>query len=142
MLRKQILKDLPGARATWPGAKAIPALAAVLVTSEAPDHPVDCLFDSKAGPGGTCWVAASEGEQTLILAFDTPQTIRDISLEVEEPETSRTQVLSVALPAPRPRGAARAPVLSPTLFRDRIVMIARGGSGTGSRNAGSGPVRR
>jgi hypothetical protein len=97
MLRKQILKDFPGARVAWPDAKDIPALATVLFTSEAPDHPVDCLFDSKAGPGGTRWVAASEGEQTLILAFDTPQTIRDISLEVEEPGTSRTQVLSVAL---------------------------------------------
>jgi hypothetical protein len=33
------------------------------------------------------------GEQQLILAFDTPQTIRTISLEIEEPEVSRTQVL-------------------------------------------------
>jgi hypothetical protein len=34
-----------------------------------------------------------KGEQRLILAFDTPQTLRTVSLEVEEPEVSRTEVL-------------------------------------------------
>src|SRR5262249_43439721 len=79
------------------GEKAIAAIATVLVTSEAADHPIDHAFDHRRGPGGTRWVAAAPGEQRLILAFDTPQTIRTISLEVEESEVSRTQVLHVSV---------------------------------------------
>jgi hypothetical protein len=75
----------------------IPERATVLVTSEAAEHPVDCLFDGHDGPGGTRWVAAVDGEQVLILAFDTPQTIQEVSLETEELQASRTQVLTLAL---------------------------------------------
>ncbi len=92
MLRKQILKPAPPA-----GGKNIAALATVLVTSEAPDHPVDHVFDSQGGPGGSRWVAAEPGEQTLILAFDTPQTLRKVTLEVEEQEVSRTQELQLSV---------------------------------------------
>jgi hypothetical protein len=103
MLRKQILPAPGSAGATAPGeivdpdAKDIAALATVLVTSESPDHPVDRLFDGRNGRGGTRWVASAAGEQTLILAFDIPQTIRDVGLEVEELQTTRTQVLTLAL---------------------------------------------
>jgi hypothetical protein len=97
MLRKHILKDLPGPLTPNPGLKDIAALATVFVTSEAPDHPVDHVFDSRGGPGGTRWIAGAQGEQTLIVAFDVPQTIREISVEVEEPVVSRTQVLCLSL---------------------------------------------
>ncbi len=97
MLRKHVLNDLPAARIPKLDAKDIPAVATVFVTSEAPGHPIDHLFDSRRGPGGSRWIAAVGGEQTLILAFDTPQTIRQIGVEVEEPEVSRTQVLRIAL---------------------------------------------
>jgi hypothetical protein len=103
MLRKQIIPT-PGSagaaapiRIVDPDAKDIAALATVLVTSESPDYPVDRLFDGRNGRGGTRWVASAAGEQTLILAFDTPQAIRDVSLEVEELQTSRTQVLTLAV---------------------------------------------
>jgi hypothetical protein len=79
------------------GRMHIPALATVLVTSEAAEHPVDCLFDGHDGPGGTRWVAAVDGEQALILAFDTPQTIQEVGLETEESQASRTQVLTLSL---------------------------------------------
>jgi hypothetical protein len=98
MLRKHILTSPPVARRVpQPDVKDISALATVFVTSEAPGHPIDQAFDSRGGPGGTCWIAAADGEQTLILAFDTPQTIREISMETEEPHMSRTQVLCVSL---------------------------------------------
>jgi hypothetical protein len=103
MLRKQIIQDLSDAQAGLRGqvrrshTRDIPALATVLVTSESPEHPVDHLFDGQDGPGGTRWVAAADGEQILILAFDTPQTIRGIGLDTEEPRTSRTQVLTLSL---------------------------------------------
>ena len=97
MLRKHLLTASPLAGVPPSGAKAIPAIATVWVTSEAVDAPIDHAFDQSRGPGGSRWVAAVPGEQQLILAFDTPQTIRTISLEIEEPEVSRTQVLHVSV---------------------------------------------
>ena len=97
MLRKHILNSLPTGGALKPDALEIPALATVLVTSEAPDHPVDHLFDASNGPGGTRWIAGSDGEQALVLAFDAPQTIRAVDIEVEEPCATRTNVLTVSL---------------------------------------------
>jgi hypothetical protein len=96
MLRKHHLTQESTPSAPQSGAKDIAAIATVWVTSEASDAPIDCAFDQSRGPGGSRWVAATPGEQRLILAFDTPQTIHLISLEVEEPEVSRTQVLQVS----------------------------------------------
>ncbi|HET8578873.1 MAG TPA: hypothetical protein VFO18_17385 [Methylomirabilota bacterium] len=97
MLRKHILKDPPAARPLTPDVMDIPSLATVFVTSEAPGHPIDHLFDASSGPGGTRWIAGADGEQTVILAFDTPQTIREVSIEAEEPSATRTNVLCVSL---------------------------------------------
>jgi hypothetical protein len=103
MLRKQIIPTQRSAptgapsKTPDPDTKDIATLATVLVTSEAPDHPVDHLFDGHGGRGGTRWIASAEGEQTLVLAFDAPQTIREVSLEAEEWQTSRNQVLILSL---------------------------------------------
>ena len=104
MLRKYVIPSgssgLPGTIATRGGGTAgldIPSLATVLVTSESSEHPVDHLFDGRNGPGGTRWVASTEGEQTLVLVFDMPQTIREVALEAEEPVASRTQVTTLAV---------------------------------------------
>ena len=97
MLRKHILKAAPAVSVPRPDEKDIAAIATVLVTSEAPEHPVDHVFDTRRGPGGSRWVGEEPGEQTLIVAFDTPQTLRKISLEIEEQDASRTQELSLAL---------------------------------------------
>jgi hypothetical protein len=97
MLRKHLLTEPPMASVPQSGAKDIAAIATVWVTSEAADAPIDRAFDESRGPGGSRWVAAVPGEQRLILAFDTPQTIRTISLEVEELGVSRTQVLHLAV---------------------------------------------
>jgi hypothetical protein len=75
----------------------IVATVTVQVTSEDSAHPIDHVFDNRRGPGGSRWVAAEPGEQTLILAFDTPQTIHQTILEVEEPEVSRTQELCLSV---------------------------------------------
>jgi hypothetical protein len=69
----------------------------VLVTSEVHDHPIDLAFDDHRGPGGSRWVAGESGEQSVILAFDAPQTINQILLEIEEPEVPRTQELQLSL---------------------------------------------
>jgi hypothetical protein len=97
MLRKQIIREPPASTAPMTDEIDIAAVATVLVTSEAPEHPVDFAFDHHRGPGGSRWVAGEPGEQTLILAFDAPQAIRRVVLEVEEPGVARTQELQLAL---------------------------------------------
>ncbi len=99
MLRKHILTERPTAPASPREEKDIAVLATVLVTSETADHPIDYVFDTRCGPGGSRWVAAAPGEQILILAFDTAQTIRRVSLEIEELEFSRTQELELSVSA-------------------------------------------
>ena len=97
MLRKQIIQAATARPAATPDEIDIAAVATVLVSSEAPEHPVDHAFDRDRGPGRSRWVAGEVGEQTLILAFDAPQTIRRVALEVEEPEVARTQELQLAV---------------------------------------------
>jgi hypothetical protein len=97
MLRKQILKASQAAPAPTPGGIDIAASAVVEMTSEAPDHPVDHAFDGNVGPGATSWIAGEPGEQTLILAFDAPQAIRRVVLEVEETGVARMQELQLAI---------------------------------------------
>jgi hypothetical protein len=97
MLRKQIIGTMLEAAIVTPGEIDIAAVATVLVTSEDPGHPVDHAFDRHRGPGGTRWIAGEPGEQTLILAFDAPQAIRRVALEVEEPDVARTQELQLSV---------------------------------------------
>jgi hypothetical protein len=96
-MRKHILKPGPPTSASTPEELDVATLATVAVTSEAADHPVENAFDQRRGPGGSRWVAATPGEQTLILAFDAPQNIRQVSIEVEETQNSRTQELHLAV---------------------------------------------
>src|SRR5947199_10396368 len=97
MLRKQIIQRSPATPIPMPGEIAVAAVATVLVTSEDPEHPVDHAFDTRRGPGGSRWVAGEPGEQAVILAFDAPQAIRRVVLEVEEPEVARTQELQLSI---------------------------------------------
>jgi hypothetical protein len=97
MLRKQILRVSPAASEPMPGRIDVAAVATVLVSSEDPEHPIDHAFDDRRGPGGSRWVAGETGEQTVILAFDAPQAIRRVVLEVEEQEVARTQELQLAV---------------------------------------------
>ena len=97
-LRKRILRHASASAATAPTtALDIPAVATVIVTSEAAAHPVDHIFDPQRGPGASRWVAGEPGEQTLILDFDVPQALSRLRLEIEEGEVSRTQELWVSL---------------------------------------------
>ena len=72
-------------------------VATVFISSEAPDHPAEHIFDESRGEGGSRWVAGEPGEQVLIVAFDSPQTLGEIALEVEEVETARTQEVELAV---------------------------------------------
>lgn len=96
-MRKQILTSNPATSAPFRGELDVAALATVAVTSEEADHPVENAFDNQRGPGGSRWVASMPGEQALILAFDAPQNIRQVLLEVEENQDSRVQELQLAV---------------------------------------------
>jgi len=96
-VRKEILKQSEPGRLPSFELIDVATLAQVMVTSEDADHPVEMAFDGRGGPGGTRWVAAADGEQTLIVAFDDPQRVHGILLEIEEPEVARTQQLQVAI---------------------------------------------
>jgi hypothetical protein len=96
MLRKRVITKPSQAPSPIEGSIPIEDVAVVEVTSEQPHHPIDNAFDSSRGPGGTRWIADAPGTQFVTLVFDRPQTIRQIGIEVEETEESRTQELSVS----------------------------------------------
>ena len=99
MLRKQVLTTAPIAPPPRTSERDIASIATVLVTSEEPDHPIDHVFDGQRGAGARRWIAAEPGEQTVILAFDAPQTIRKLLIDIDEPEVTRTQEMDVSISA-------------------------------------------
>jgi hypothetical protein len=68
------------------------SLAEVAVTSEDPAFPIESAFTFGVSPG---WRAGGGGEQTIRLAFDTPQRIKRVWLRFEETEADRTQEFSL-----------------------------------------------
>jgi hypothetical protein len=97
MLKKQIVPRRSSEPISLADEISIADVATVQVTSEDADHPIDNAFDHNRGPGGSRWIADGPGEQTVILLFDSPQTIRKIGVEIEELAVSRTQELSVSV---------------------------------------------
>lgn len=93
-MRKKILKETPPAPRESGGGLDVPAIATALCTSELEGHPVEYMFDGRLD---TRWVADADGEQTLILAFDTAQTLSRVALLIEERTERRTQELDLAL---------------------------------------------
>jgi len=97
-IRKRIVQDAYPPRFDMGiSALDVPAIATVIVTSEEPTHPIELIFDGKRGPGASRWRAAKPGQQGLILDFDKPQALRQLVLDIEEPEVSRTQILWVSV---------------------------------------------
>jgi uncharacterized protein (DUF736 family) len=63
-------------------------IASIEVTSEAPNFPVEAVFESDGGVG---WRASQGGEQQLRIIFDKPTTLHRMQLHFVEPEVERTQ---------------------------------------------------
>jgi hypothetical protein len=83
-------------RVPWPavttkGELDVAELATVTASSEQPVFPIANVLDNQRGPGGSCWIASEPGEQTVLLAFRTPQVVRSVSIECEEHGSTRTQ---------------------------------------------------
>ncbi len=88
-MRKRLITPTPErVRARGEGRLDVEHAAAVEVTSEDKDYPVESAFVSGDAQG---WRAAAPGSQTLRLVFDQPQKLRCISLVFEENEIARTQ---------------------------------------------------
>ena len=96
-MRKQILQSQPPTAGGTAGELDVPAMATAWITSEMAEHPIEHAFDGRRGPGGSCWIAAAPGEQTLILAFDQPRGLHRLLLEIEETQLDRTQELQLAV---------------------------------------------
>jgi len=98
MLRKEILRTPPTTVSKRRDSEIdVAAIATVLVTSEDPNHPIDYAFDGRRGPGASRWISGQSGEQKVILAFDAPQTIRKVLVEVDEPDIARTQEMELSI---------------------------------------------
>ena len=63
-------------------------IAAVEVTSENPNFPIESALGLGRGPG---WRAAEPGEQIIRIVLDTPRPIHRIRLDFSEPDIGRTQ---------------------------------------------------
>lgn len=95
-LRKKRLATGPSAQVKLPGhALDLVSEAQVLISSEAPKHPIDNVVDGTCGPGSSQWVAETAGPQTLVFKFDRPHHIKGVTLEIEETEVARTQEISL-----------------------------------------------
>lgn len=68
------------------------SIAEVAVTSEDSAFPIESAFTFGASAG---WRAGGGGEQTIRLAFDTPQRINRVWLRFVETEADRTQEFSL-----------------------------------------------
>ncbi len=73
MLRKQIIKPEPATPEATTGEIDIATVATVLVTSEAPDHPIDLAFDEHRGSGGTHWTSPHSRSPIMMK---TPSPLR------------------------------------------------------------------
>jgi XRCC1 N terminal domain len=89
MIRKHILKDAAGRKV--PGLD-LESLASFEISSEDAKHPIDnALREDQQS-----WRAAEDGEQTIRITFDSPQTISRIGLCFEENNVARTQEFVVS----------------------------------------------
>jgi hypothetical protein len=71
--------------------------SSVRASSEQPVFPIGNAIDGRHGPGGSRWIAAHAGAQTVTLAFDRPESVRDVSIECEEHALARTQDMVLSL---------------------------------------------
>jgi hypothetical protein len=84
-ISSQQQRESPAANTGWLDLEAV---ARVEVTTEDAAHPIESAL---LPIGATGWRAASPGEQTVRLLFESPQTLRRIRLLFREEKEARTQ---------------------------------------------------
>jgi len=77
---------------TLPNEIDVRSTAQVCFSSEHAEHPIEHLFDGRAGAGASKWVAGrADQPETILFIFDQPQDIARCAFEAEERELARTQ---------------------------------------------------
>jgi len=88
-MRKRLITPIrqvvPSSKSRW---LELDRAAAVEVTSEDPQHPIEGALVRDDNRG---WRASETGTQTVRLIFDQPQSIERIELAFDENEAARTQ---------------------------------------------------
>ena len=92
-MRKRPVEQVPQiTRFHGPAWVDVEPIASVEVSSEEKDHPIEsALLLGKRGP----WRAASSGAQLIRLVFDEPLKIRQIFLDFEDADNTRTQEIVI-----------------------------------------------
>jgi uncharacterized protein (DUF736 family) len=85
IVRPESVNPRPNAQEEW---LDLEKSAAVEVTSEDPNYPIESALAGREGSG---WRAAEKGKQVIRLVLDKPRELRRIRLEFSETENSRTQ---------------------------------------------------
>jgi hypothetical protein len=94
-LRKRQLGP-ESAAAALPGAIDLAAIATMAYSSEDPAHPIENLLDPATGPAGSRWASPRQDTtEEIVVEFDSPQSIRRIIYEVDEPERERGQEIRI-----------------------------------------------
>jgi hypothetical protein len=98
-MRKRVESEAPAPVRDVSRADAIDLgrLATVIVSSELPDHPVEHALEGDTGRGSARWIAGRSGVQSITLAFDAPQAVSRVDVEIEDAEQERTQQLELAI---------------------------------------------
>jgi len=96
-MRKRVQSQSPalGRDASRQGALDLDKLATVIVTSEQPDNPIEHALLGPTGRESSRWVAGESGRQVVTLAFDAPQQVAEVSVEIEDLVQERTQQLEL-----------------------------------------------
>ncbi len=91
-MRKQVTGGIEASAdgTTW---LELEAIAEVVVSSEAPAHPIE---NALVGPGTVHWQAAVAGASTITLRFDTPMLLTATRLEFAEPAHERSQEWAIS----------------------------------------------
>lgn len=96
-VRKRQLMDGESGRSVLPSNEIdLVAGAAILYSSEAPQHPIEHLLDGRSGRGATRWVGSRPNTmEEIIIEFDHPERVRRVIFDAEEFEVERTQQITL-----------------------------------------------
>ncbi len=85
IIRPAVIDPLANREEKW---LDLDEIAAVEVTSENPDFPIELALVAGEGPG---WRAAESGEQLIRIVLNNPRPLRRIRVEFSESAVERTQ---------------------------------------------------
>ena len=92
-MRKQVIGGIEASEIDGKDWLDLEAIAEVMVSSEAPAHPIE---NALVGTGSGHWQAAVVGASTITLRFDTPQVFTATRIEFAEAAHERSQEWAIS----------------------------------------------